>query len=46
MEGVMGTVLIRVDILGEAKLVRIIRKFCMRILRKFSSLGTGMIEAT
>ena len=37
MEGVMGIVLIRVDILGETKLVMIIRKLCMRILRKFSS---------
>ena len=42
----MGIEFIRVDILGETKLVMIIRKSCMRILRKSSSLGTLMIEAT
>ena len=31
----MGIVLIRVDILGETKLVMSCRKLCMRILRKF-----------
>ena len=37
MEGVMGIVLIRVDLLEESKLVAIIRKLCVRILREFSS---------
>ena len=39
MEGVMEIVIIRVDILGETKLVTIIRKLCGRIFffffRKF-----------
>ena len=46
LEGVMGVELIRVDILGETKFVVIIRKLCMRILRKFSRVRTLMIEAT
>ena len=34
MEGVMEIVIIRVDILGETKLVAIIRKLCGRILKE------------
>ena len=34
MKGVMGLVLIKVDILGETKLVAIIHKLCGRILKE------------
>ena len=34
VEGVRGMVLIRVDIIGETKLVAIIRTFCGRILKE------------
>ena len=44
MEGVMGPELIKVDILGETKLVAIIRRLCGRILRKCLSLEAMMIE--
>ena len=44
MEGVMGLVLIRVDILGETKLVAIIRRLCGRIRRECLSLRTMMVE--